>query len=517
MTLPSLSQKILRNTAWNFFSRLIHIPINICLVPFIINQVGASWYGIWVILFAIVDYFNLLDLGVGAATIKYIAEYYTMGKFRKIFQTIFTTCVFRLIFIPPLIVACFYENTILNFFRIDPHDMADAVFIFRWILLNFALSQFTAVFRNTLIGLQRIHINNLYEILYLLAYALMTLIVLDSGAGLKGLVITLFVLKCILTGAQLVCVINSIPKPEGNLGLFDACLLKDFFRYGIKLQFNSLAGLINFHFDKLLIGHFLKLDFVAFYELGSKLAMTIRLVPSILLSPLIPASAELKVYHDAIRLEKLYLQGTKYMFLMAAPLTAFLVTMGPVIMHLWLGSGGHPYAILALQMLAIGYCFNITAGAAHSIGRGIGVLKYELQSTMMIAIMNLILSLALIVRMGFIGALIGTSLAMIVGNGIYLIRFNLFIRTTTNNSLTQMLAKPFISACFSGALIYIAHRLLEGVVHYAAMDRLELVGYLLVFGFFFLGVFILCLYVMKVFSRADIGLFYDLLTAIRTV
>jgi O-antigen/teichoic acid export membrane protein len=205
------------------------------------------------------------------------------------------------------------------------------------------------------------------------------------------------------------------------------------------------------------------------------------------------------------------------MFLLAAPLTAFLVAMGPVIMQLWLGSQSHPYAVLALQMLSIGYCFNITAGAAHSVGRGIGVLKYELQATMMIAVMNIILSIALIVRIGFFGALIGTSVAMIVGNGIYFIRFNLFIRTAANRSLTQILGKPFISACFAGALIYIAHRLLERIVHYSAMERLELVGYLIVFGFFFLGVFAGCLYVMRFFSRADIGLFSDLLAAIRAI
>jgi len=479
--------------------------------------VGASWYGIWVVLFAIVDYINLFDLGIGAATIKYVADYHTLRKFNKITQTIFTTCVFNLVFIPPLLVIWFFENEILNFFNIAPKDMPDAVFILHWVLINYALSQFSSVYRNTLIGLQRIHINNLCEIIYLFAYALMTLIILNSGAGLKGMVIMLFYLRCILTGALILCVIYSIPRQDANFSFLETPKLKEFFRYGIKLQLNSVAGLINFQFDKLLIGHFLKLDFVAFYELGSKMAMIIRLVPSVLLSPLIPASAELRVLHDSARLEKLYLQGTKYLFLLAAPLAAFLVSTGPLIMQLWLGSGSHSYAVLAMQMLSIAYCFNITAGAAHSIGRGIGVLKYELQATMMITIMNLILSVLLIVHMGFIGALIGTSVAMIVGNGIYLIRFNLFIRTATSNSLATILAKPFISAGLSGILIFSAHRLLEGIVKYSAMGRLELIGYLFISGFVFLGVFVLCLYVMKFFSRADISLFSDLLTAIRTV
>jgi O-antigen/teichoic acid export membrane protein len=516
--MPSaIANKILRNTGWNFFSRLIHIPISICLIPFIINQVGVEWYGVWVTLFALVDYFSLLDLGVGAATIKYVAEYHASQNIRKIGHVVLNTCIFNLIFFPPLALSRIFADEILAFFKIAPQSLAEAKFIFEWILLNFALSQFSSVFRNTLIGLQHIHVNNFCEIIYLLAYATATWIVLGSGAGLKGMIVVLFYLRCGMVAAQVLCVLRVIPQLKQGLGRIDVPMLKDFFRYGLTLQLNSLAGFLNFQLDKLLVGHFLKMEFVAFYEVGSKLAMVIRILPSMMLSPLIPASAELSVHRDAARLEELYLRGTKYLTLMAAPLMGFMVSMGPAIMHFWLGSQSSPQAVLALQILSIGYFFNIIAGAAHSIGRGIGILKYELQATGLITILNLLLSVTLVIYVGFAGALLGTGVAMVVGNLFYVVRFHRFIRTTGKNFLSLAIGKPLICACAAGVLTHLLFGLLGNTADFSLMGRIELLLYLCGTGIFFLGIFIAGLLLLKVFTRADVEMIDQFWVAIRTV
>jgi O-antigen/teichoic acid export membrane protein len=191
----SITDKILRNTGWNFIARIIHIPVSIGLIPFIIGRVGLDWYGIWVALFAIVDYVSLLDMGVGAATIKYVAEYQAFGNSRKIGNVVLSTCLFNLVFLPPLVLAHVFAAEILSIFQIAPKDFGDARLIFDWVLLNFAAAQISGVFRNTLIGLQRMHVSNLCEIAYLLAYTASTVIVLGAGAGLTGLIVVLFALR----------------------------------------------------------------------------------------------------------------------------------------------------------------------------------------------------------------------------------------------------------------------------------------------------------------------------------
>jgi O-antigen/teichoic acid export membrane protein len=446
----AISDKILRNTAWNLFSRLIHIPVSIGLIPFIIGQVGMSAYGIWVALFSFVDYFSLLEFGIGAATIKYVADYHTHGDSKRIGQVISTSIVFNFIFIPPLVAAHFFDSNILGFFQIPDHEYAEAEFIFKWVLLNFALSQFANVFRNTLIGLQRIHINNLFEISYFLAYALTTLFVLSNGWGLKGVIVVVFFLRCALLVAQAIGVWSATPGILEGFARFDRAIWNHLFRYGFKLQVLSLAGLLNSQLDKLLIGHFLKIEFVAFYEIGSKLAQVVRYIPTVLIGPLIPASAELWIKKDTTRIEGLCLTGTRYVALLAAPFSAFLVSMAPAIIQLWLQENAHPSAIIALQILGVAYFFNAVTGVVASIGRGTGVLRFEMQAGIVNAVLNVVLSVSMMIQFGFVGALLGTGTAMIAGNLLWLFRFTTFLGINRAKLLSQCVLKPLACAAMAG-------------------------------------------------------------------
>ncbi|RPJ16623.1 MAG: polysaccharide biosynthesis protein, partial [Deltaproteobacteria bacterium] len=444
-------------------------------------------------------------------------EYYASQKIQKIGQVVLNTCIFNLIFLPPLALSHFFSENILAFFNIAPQHVAEAIFIFDWVLINFALIQFSGIFRNVLMGLQRIHVCSFIEIVYVIAYAAATVVVLGRGGGLCGMIVVLFYIRCAMIAAQVFFFLRALPQLRHGRFLLDFPMLKEFFRYGLKLQVNSLAGFLNFQFDKLLIGHFLRMELVAFYEAGSKLAMVIRLFPSMLLSPLIPASAELAVRRDTARMEELHLRGTKYLTLLAAPLMGFMVALGPVIMHLWLGPQSSSEAVLALQILSIGYFFNIVAGAANAMGRGIGILKYELQSTGLITILNLLLSVVLIIHLGFVGALIGTGVAMTLGNLIYVVRFHRFLRAAERDSLSLVIGKPLICAGAAGILTHLALRLLGDTVDFYVMGKFEALIYLGGAGFLFFGIFLAGLFLLKVFTRKDIEMIDQFRVAIRAV
>ena len=311
MSLPT-STKILRNTAWTIIARLSHIVINILLVPFIISHVGTVRYGIWVVLLAVVDYFNLLDFGTGAATIKYIADYYTKKSLKRIRQIIALTFIINCIYIPFLITAYFLSDQVLSFFNIDFNYLAEAKIIFIGVLANFTISQFAGVLRSALIGIQRIHINNLCEIIYLFLYAGGAVVILSKGYGLPGIIMMMFWLRFALMLFKTIYVLGCMPTVLKGLNKIDLKMCSSFFRYGAKLQLASLSGFFNFQIDKMLIGHYLKVEFVGFYEIGAKLAMMIRHIPSVMMGPLIPASAELSVNQDTSRLKELYLRSNFY-------------------------------------------------------------------------------------------------------------------------------------------------------------------------------------------------------------
>lgn len=452
-----LSSRIMRNAAWTLVARLLYLPVSICLIPFIISKVGITHYGIWVTLFAVVDYFSLFDFGNGAATIRYVAHYDAADEPRGIGQTITISLLFNLVFIPPLFMAVTFSAEIVSLFQIEAADHAQAVFILKWVIGNFAVGQLANVFRSTMIGLQRIHIVNYFDIAYLAMYAGGTVFVLTHGAGLHGLILLLFFLRSALFALQIAYLLITSPEILSGFGRADGELRKRFFAYGMKLQFLSIAGLVNSQLDKLLIGHFLRIEFVAFYEIGQKLSGIVRYIPSVLLAPLIPASTELQVKNDRQRLQALCLEGTRYMVLLAAPVSVFLAWLSPAVIELWLQENAHAYAALSLRILPIAFYFNVAAGAISSVGRGTGALQYELQAGAFSTVLNVGLSIVLILYFGFPGALAGTAAAMILMNSLWLHRFGNHMGAGVAAKLWSIVLKPLGCAMVAGALCSLFH------------------------------------------------------------
>jgi len=511
----SVSQKILRNTTFNVLAKIIRIPVYLLIIPFIVTHVGTTRYGIWVTLFAFVDYFSLLDLGFGAATIKYTADYYARKDNFSIGQIVLTAILFNSLIIPLIILLILFAGNILNFFHVESKHLNESIFVLKGVLIIFAFNQVTAVFRNLLIGLQRIDIQNICEVINTFLYAVGVILVLKNDFGLKGLILLVGLLRFLLVLSQCLCVFKIVPEIKAGVRHFNRKMFKDFFRYGIKLQCTSFAGLFNFQLDKLLIGHFLKLELVAFYELGSKIALFIRMLPSFLSAPLIPASAELVATGDRKGLEAIHLRGTKYITLMAAPIASFLVVMAPVIMSIWLGTNEFYYASLALRILSIGYFFNIITSVITSMGRGIGVLNYEIYAAAFIAVANLVLSFMLIITIGFIGALIGTSIAMTVGNIIYLYRFNRYMRLTFIDFIKATFVKPVFSAAIAGLIIYFSQNLIFNNYLYFSMNRLNMIIYLSLMGSIFAIIYGVGLLLTGSIKRTDFAVFGQIIASFR--
>jgi O-antigen/teichoic acid export membrane protein len=476
--------------------------------------VGTIRYGIWVILFAVVDYFNLLDFGTGAATIKYVADYYTKKNMKRIGQVVALTFIFNCIYIPILIAAYLFSDQILFFFHIEFIYLEEAKFIFIGVLANFAVSQLAGVLRSTLIGIQRIHINNMCEIVYLFLYAGCVLLILSNGYGLQEIVIMMLCLRCARMIFNMIYMLSLMPSAVKGLNKIDLKMCSSFFSYGAKLQLASLAGFFNFQIDKMLIGHYLKIEFVAFYEIGAKLAMMIRHIPSVMMGPLIPASAELIANRDTTRLNELYLRSNFYIILVAAPISAFFIVNSREIVEIWLGEFAHPYCALALRVLSVAFFFQMLSSAVASIARGIGIVRYEIQSSALNAVLNISLSVILIFKFGFLGALLGTTVAMAISNIIYLIRFSRFMKIGLSKVIERILIKPVMCALIPAIICYLFKNIYMGSIVISNFSRMEALLRLLLVGIVYLFLFVAGLFLSRAIGRSDLQLFGRAVAAI---
>ncbi|MFQ5900252.1 MAG: flippase [Thermodesulfobacteriota bacterium] len=507
------SQKVIKNTIFNNIGYLLHLLIGLFLTPFIIHKLGVEQFGIWVLLEVIVIYLGLLDFtGIGGAFVKYIAEYHTKKDFENCNHVINLGWAYYTFFwIVIFLFVITFKKPLLNLFSFSPDLYGTASFVFIGILLISFIRGSFAVFSSVLLGLQRMDITNIITVVTSIVNAVFVVLFLSSGYGLKGLVMSGLIVAILSSLLQVIFAYKVLPQIRFRPFSFNKAIFLKTFSYGSKIRIASMAELINAHADKVFLGYFLNTGLVGFYELGAKIANIARSLPMQLLPAILPASSELHALNDKENLQKLYHRGSKYLGLLTFPIAFFTVSNASWIMTLWLGETGFKESVLALQILSIGYVFMLLVSMGRLIARGMGIPQYEMRSSILIVIMNTVLSIILIMRFGFIGALLGTTISGIVGSIYFIYSFHCHIKQPLLDALKKLYVNPLIFCIISFFASMLISRVL---IHEYPVNRIEAFYSLLISGSLFLGVYLLTLFKSRYIDEYDREIFSGLVELI---
>ena len=459
---PRISEKIIKNTLYNTIGKFWGILVVLFLTPYIVNHLGVERYGIWALLTSLVGYIGFLDLGVGGSYARHMAEYYTQKDYAKINQVINTGFLFCLglafILIP---LALFFTKPLLIFLKLDPSTYPEISFVFFWGVVIFSLSNATFVFGSVQTGLQRMELTNIVSVILTIPYALGVITCLELGYGLKGLMILVGIMWILQTLANFYIAQKILPQFSFNPFLFKRKTFGELLRFGIKLQISRLSHLVSFQVDKLLITYFLSVGMVTFYDLGAKVTDTIRKLPLLLVSALVPASAEIFAKGDKEGLSRLYFRGSKYLFAVSAPLFLFILICSDLIVNVWVGPK-YQLASMVIKILSLGYFFNLITGMASSIALGIGKPELEMKYGILMSILNFSLSLILIIKFGFYGVLVGTTFSLTLGSLYFFHLFHGYTKEPLKN-IWSWIKKPLGGAFLISAIFYIFNQLIDAI------------------------------------------------------
>jgi O-antigen/teichoic acid export membrane protein len=335
--------------------------------------------------------------------------------------------------------------------------MAPAPEVYLLILLSCALQNSAAMFLAVFKGVQRMDKSNAIEITMSLINAAGIVFFLEMGFGIFGLALNALisvVLAVVITGLT---VKRQIPEISLRWR-YDGKLLREMCGYGAKLQVSRLGGLICFQFDKVIISWFLGIAAVSFYEVSSRLASFMRAIPVVMLSALIPATSELDARNDQARIFKTYILASRYVAMVTIALVAFFVLEAGSLVTLWLGRGFDESVVL-VQILAIGYGVNALGGAASQTGAGVGRPEFDMRSTVLLMIVNPILSLFLIRNFGAPGAAAGTSISLVVAAFYLLFMFHRkYVNDSVWAAVREIYARPFVSATLATVCVLVLHQ-----------------------------------------------------------
>jgi O-antigen/teichoic acid export membrane protein len=473
------SKKLVTNTFFNLIGRSWSFLVALLLTPYILTRLDVQEFGTWVVLSIFVSSLNLLDLGLGSAFVKHIAEFYAREDWPRINRVLFSGLLFYGVFgLLQITVGLILEKSFFGLFHVSEASRA-----YLFVLLSCAVSNFAAMFMSLFKGIQRMDKSNSLEIKISMVSAAGTILFLEFGWGMLGLAMNSLVSASFAMLITWWTVRRTIPQVSIGWN-FDSKLLRAMFAYGIKLQVSQIGGLICFRIDKLIVSRFLGISSVSFYEVGSRLTSFMRALPLVMISALIPATSELGAKNDRQRILRTYLLASKYVAMLTVALAAFLIVEARSVITLWLGNGFES-SVIIVQILAIGYAANVLGGAASQTGAGVGRPEFDMNGTILLSVLNPLFSLLLVQRFGASGTAAGTSLAFVIATVYLLVVFH---RKYVGNSVRTIFQDVYLRPIAAGVCASFAvlgfHRLTPQLLSWETVRYLAPVKMAADFGIF---------------------------------
>lgn len=444
-----VSQKIIRNTLFNIVGRFWSFVLFFILTPYIIHHIGVERFGIWTIVSVLTGYLGLFDLGISTSFVKYIAEYYTHRDYEKINHVVNTGFLFYLIFSFVVIaLAMIFIQPILSLFNIPPFLYSEAIFVFFLGLVLFGISNSFNVFGAIQNGLQRMDISNMVAIAVSIPGVAGTVIALEYGYGLPGLMINNAVIILVTSVINIMVAYRIFPDFKlSPLSLSNRETFRLLFTFGYRVQVAAIAGAIHFQMDKFLLAFFLNVSRVTYYTVASQTASSIREIPLLLLRAILPAASEMDAGKNREALHILYFRSMKYIVLVGVCMLTVTFLLADPFLALWLGTG-YETSAMTLKILMAGYFFNILTGPGFFILNGMGKPQYGMRSSILATVMNLILGIVLVMGIGYYGVVMGTTLSMITAALYFIVMYHRVMEVPLWDTGKKLFLKPFLSGGF---------------------------------------------------------------------
>lgn len=503
----SLSSKLARNVLSSGFRVLLLAPIPFVMTPLILREIGPGGYGTWAVFMALGGLTSLADLGMVGAVSKYVAEYHAQNDIQGLSRLVSTGSAMFILLATSLASLVWYCSPLVTklLLKGSPVENSELVFLVRCFIVVLASNVFILLFSSVTSGLQRLDITNAINSLNTLGTALAGGILLLRGWGLRGLVVGQALSSLVAVGMYCVAIKKLLPQARLTLRDVNGVEARKMFSFSLRLYVTQAAVAVHNQMEKFLLALFVGVEAAGWYDIASSVVLKLRGVVGLVLGPVLPAVSELNALNDEERIKRLYYRAHKYLALPGIGLAFFLSIASPAFIELWIGRG---LAFVAAPLVVLMWVnvVNLSTGPGFLTFAGKSHLRPGVQSALLGLSLNIALSVVLIFRFGFAGAVVGTSISLFFASLFFVVIFH----RQTGYSVWQLFRDAYAKPIVVGMVLSLPSWL---VVRELTPSWAALIGWALGFGLCYLG----GLLALRFFDPYDWGKAESLLPAIRYV
>lgn len=410
-------RRALLTTVASFASRGATLLTSLITIPLTLRYLGSERYGLWMILTSMIAAMSIADLGIGNGLLNAISEadgkddwhlareYVSSGFFMLVLiavtMALIGTCAFP--FIPWLRV--FNVTSI----AIASEGSKAFVVLFAWFIINIPLGVVTRIQT----GLQR-------------GYTPQILSAAGGGVSLAAMLFAIHVKASLpllvfasTVGAVFAILLNGVLLFKAHPWLFPMFRLarlrsaSKILKLGLLFFVMQTAMAVGYTSDNIVIGQILGARAVAAYAVPQKLFGYATIALMFSLGPLWPAYGEAIARRDYAWAKRTLRRSIFLTFFITIALNTVLVIACPVILRHWTGQSIRPQFSLLLLLGTWGVITGLSTAVAMFLNAA-GILRFQASLSVLMATMNIAISIFLTRRIGISGVVAGSIIAQTI-------------------------------------------------------------------------------------------------------
>jgi O-antigen/teichoic acid export membrane protein len=350
-----------RNTMWNLIGQIIPLVVGMVTIPLLVRGLGVDRFGLLSLVWIIIGYFNLFDLGLGRALTKLVADRLGNNDYQSIPSLVWSALFLMLMLSGAggLIVLVLSPWLVHSALKIPAALQIETLHSFYLLAASLPIVIITSGLRGILEAQQRFRVLTMIRIPTSVFSFAGPLLVLPFSHKLLPVIVVLVLGRFVGCAAHMIACFHFMPSLRHAIVLHRADILP-LVQFGGWMTVTNIAGPILVYMDRFLIGALVSVSAIAYYTAPFDAILRLTILPGAAVGVLFPAFA-VSMVQDPARVTLLLRRGTKYVFLAIFPIILIIVSFAPEFLRWWLGSAFAENGSAVLRWIAAGVFVNSLA------------------------------------------------------------------------------------------------------------------------------------------------------------
>jgi len=361
---------LLRNFAFNLVGLGAPLLVAALTIPALLSELGTQRFGFLALMWALVSYFGLFDLGLGRAVTHQLASLYAGPQPDSRIGQVLGTAVILMAAIGAstgLLIAGLAEPLVRHISELP--SFREAVHAVYWMAFAMPAIVVNSALRGALEARHSFAIVNAIRVpMGLFTYLGPLLVLWWIGPRLDWMAAVLAFGRVVACGAHAAFVLRGAQAPRLE---WTSSMVMPMLRAGGWMSVSNVVGPLMGNADRFIIAGLLSATAVTYYAVPHELVTRFWLVPGALTAVLFPTFA-VQASQGFTDDGRLFMRAVQGMFLALLPPTAALALFAPELLTAWLGAEMASTCTPLLRIFAFGVLLNGVATVPYTLLQGAG-------------------------------------------------------------------------------------------------------------------------------------------------